>query len=185
MKRPIARRRGCSDSLLCCFRKRTAWLAVALLLVSGDIAQAQENRDHATTSSETMVMESVVVTAERIDSYIDKNPQNVVVLGSEEIEKRNMLSVEEALSSMAGVDVKKSSGIGSRISIRGSGKSSGVLVLLNGRPLKQQPIRWGGHFLDSHRYRKIDHGVQAAGAGMVGGGRQRGRHRDHDPRQRG
>ena len=147
MKRPIARRRGCSDSLLCCFRKRTAWLAVALLLVSGDIAQAQENRDHATTSSEAMVLDSVVVTAERIDSYIEKNPQNVVVLGSDEIEQRNLLSVEEALSTMAGVDVKKSSGIGSRISIRGSGKSSGVLVLLNGRPLNSS--QYGGADLSS------------------------------------
>jgi iron complex outermembrane receptor protein len=33
------------------------------------------------------------------------------------------------------VDVKRGSGIGSRISIRGSGNSGKVLVLLNGRPL--------------------------------------------------
>ena len=46
-----------------------------------------------------------------------------------------MLSVEEALNGMGGVEVKQSTGVGSRISIRGSGKSGGVLVLLNGRPL--------------------------------------------------
>lgn len=52
-----------------------------------------------------------------------------------EILERNFLSVEETLNSMAGVEVRPSAGIGSRISIRGSGKAGGVLVLLNGRPL--------------------------------------------------
>jgi iron complex outermembrane receptor protein len=66
----------------------------------------------------------------------------VVVLGQKEIQQRNMLSAEEALGTMAGVEVKRSSGVGSRISIRGSGKSGGVLVLLNGRPLNSS--QYGG-----------------------------------------
>ncbi|GAB6906347.1 TonB-dependent receptor [Desulfosarcina cetonica] len=108
-------------------------LALTVLTLSpGRAVYGQENHDHAEGA---LVLESIVVSAERIDAYAQTNPQQVVVLDDAEIQRRNMLSVEEALGSMAGVEVKKSSGIGSRISIRGSGKSSGVLVLLNGRPL--------------------------------------------------
>lgn len=81
------------------------------------------------------VMETMVVTADRIDAYVKSHPGQVEVLGKADIDRRNMLSVDEALRSMPGVDVKESSGIGVRISIRGSGTSGGVLVLINGRPV--------------------------------------------------
>ncbi|MDD2464975.1 MAG: TonB-dependent receptor [Desulfobulbus sp.] len=96
-----------------------------------------EAEEHAATSHSTgqTMLETMVVTADRLGEYADKNPAMVEVMGRKDIESRNMLSVEEALNGMAGVDVKQSMGVGSRISIRGSGKSGGVLVLLNGRPL--------------------------------------------------
>lgn len=128
-------------------------LFLALFLLPWRMAAAQERHSHgqghghAAPSEDATVMDSIVVTAERIDAYIEKNPQQVVVLGLEEIEKRNLLSVEAALNTMAGVDVKKSSGIGSRISIRGSGKAGGVLVLLNGRPLNSS--QYGGADISS------------------------------------
>lgn len=106
-------------------------VVVALLIPQSGV-YGQEHQGHG---EESMVLDTVVVTAERISDYVESNPNQVVVMGGEEILQRNMLSVDEALSAMAGVDVKRSSGVGSRISIRGSGKSSGVLVLLNGRPL--------------------------------------------------
>lgn len=97
--------------------------------------------DHS-HESEPITLDNIIVTAERINEYTNNYPGQVVVMGLGEIEQRNILSVEEALNSMAGVDVQKSSGAGSRISIRGSGKSSGVLVLLNGRPLNSS--QYGG-----------------------------------------
>ena len=122
------------------------WLLLSVLIVGPGVAAAQgthgHGHGHASQSDGQMLMDSMVVTAERIDAYVEKNPQQVVVLGLEEIEKRNLLSVEEALGTMAGVDVKKSAGLGSRISIRGSGKAGGVLVLLNGRPLNSS--QYGG-----------------------------------------
>lgn len=114
--------------------KAHLWIFLSILLITWTPAYGQANHGHG-HSAEPTVMDNIVVTAERIDAFVETNPQQVVVLGMDEIQERNMLSVEEALGSMAGVDVKKSSGIGSRISIRGSGKSGGVLVLLNGRPL--------------------------------------------------
>lgn len=80
-------------------------------------------------------LEAIQVTADKISEYIQNHPQEVVVVERNEIVKRNLLSVEEVLKTMPGVEVHQSSGTGSRISIRGSGKSGGVLVLLNGRPL--------------------------------------------------
>ena len=130
----------------CCYRKRrsekgglqttiTSWGALFfLLLISSATAGAEEHGGHR-HSNDPMVMAPIVVTADRIDVYVKNHPGQVEVLGKEDIGRRNMLSVEEALRSMPGVDVKESSGIGVRISVRGSGKSGGVLVLLNGRPV--------------------------------------------------
>lgn len=112
--------------------------AFFMLLFFSDTVYAQ----HHGHEPEAANLDAMVVTAERIDEYMEKHPGQVVVMGLEEIQQRNMLSVEEALSNMAGVDVKKSSGIGSRISIRGTGKSGGILVLLNGRPLNSS--QYGG-----------------------------------------
>ncbi|WP_218121786.1 TonB-dependent receptor [Desulforhopalus singaporensis] len=88
-------------------------------------------------------METVVVTAERINEYAGLHPGQVEVMGLEDIQQRNILSVEEVLNNMAGVDVQKSSGTGSRISIRGSAKGGGaLLVLINGRPMNSS--QYGG-----------------------------------------
>lgn len=89
----------------------------------------------ASHGPEATTLETVVVTADRLSKFAEQNPAMVEVLGRKEIQQRNMLSVDEALGTMPGVEVKQSMGVGSRISIRGSGKSGGVLVLLNGRPL--------------------------------------------------
>lgn len=106
-------------------------LLLSTMLLFGGVGFAQENGH----SGESVVLETIVVTADRIDEYAQAHPQQVVVLGREEIDARNLMDVGEALNTMPGVDVKSNSGVGARISIRGSGKSGGVLVLLDGRPL--------------------------------------------------
>lgn len=85
--------------------------------------------------NDTHMLDTIVVTAERIEEYVKNHPQDVKVVNRKEIAERNLSAVEEVLKSMPGVDVTGTSGSGSRISIRGSGKSGGVLILLNGRPL--------------------------------------------------
>lgn len=109
----------------------TLWLFLPVMLSNATV-YAQSGHEH---EAQPQVMESMVVTADRLDAYVKNHPGQVEALGKDDIDRRNMLSVEEALRSMPGVDVKGSSGIGVRISIRGSGKSGGVLVLLNGRPI--------------------------------------------------
>lgn len=78
---------------------------------------------------------AVVVTAEKLQEYVKNHPQDVKVVERREIVERNLGNVEEILKTIAGVDVVSTPGTGSRISIRGSGQSGGVLVLVNGRPL--------------------------------------------------
>lgn len=114
--------------------------AIYVLLAPFSAIGGQQGHGHG--HSESIAMEAIVVTAERIDDYVERNPNQVVVLDQKEIRQRNLLSVEEALSVMPGVDVKRSSGVGARISIRGSGKSGSVLVLVNGRPLNSS--QYGG-----------------------------------------
>jgi vitamin B12 transporter len=98
-------------------------------------ANASARDVHGQDASSAVTLDAITVTAERLTDYIRNHPQQVTRVERKEILDRNFLSVEETLNSMAGVEVRPSSGIGSRISIRGSGKAGGVLVLLNGRPL--------------------------------------------------
>ncbi len=105
------------------------------LILAPPLVEAADDQMKAAHGADPTTLETLVVTADRLGEYAENNPAMVEVLGRKDIETRNMLNVEEALNGMAGVEVKQSMGVGARISIRGSGKSGGVLVLLNGRPL--------------------------------------------------
>ena len=81
-------------------------------------------------------LDEIVVITKKVEDYIKNHPQNVISIDSNAIREQNFLNPAEALNSMPGVDVhQKSSGSGSRISIRGSGGSGSVLVLVDGRPV--------------------------------------------------
>ena len=108
------------------------WMAAIILAGLTDVAYAGH---HGESAKGSVKLENVVVTADRIAEYIRNHPQHTVVLESSEMVRRNFRGVSEALGSMPGVDVAESgSGIGSRISIRGSGGGS-VLILIDGRPM--------------------------------------------------
>ena len=103
-------------------------LPVAVSHVSADEVKANSQEQHYSIGE-------TVVTADKLEEYIKNYPQDVSVVAREEIVKRNHSNVEDVLKTMPGVEVYPTTGMGSRISLRGSGKSSGVLILLNGRPL--------------------------------------------------
>ncbi len=117
-------------------------LSVCVLLLASHCAEAAQDQAAPGHGTETTTLETVVVTADRLREFAESNPAMVEAVGRREIDRRNMRSVEEALGGMAGVEVKQTSGVGSRISIRGSGKSGGVLVLVNGRPINSN--QYGG-----------------------------------------
>lgn len=102
---------------------------LTLSLLSGTSLGAE------TAKEEPYSLGEVVVTSERLKEYITNHPLDVTTVERGEIVSRNLGSVEEILKTMPGVEVYSSAGVGSRISIRGSGRSGSVMVLLNGRPL--------------------------------------------------
>lgn len=110
-------------------------MVVLLMLMMPAFLAGNALGETTNVDDKTFTLEAVEVTAEKIGDYVKNHPQNVEVVRRKEIVERSLLSVEEVLKTMPGVEVAQSSGVGSRISIRGSGRSSGVLVLLNGRPL--------------------------------------------------
>ncbi|ETR69877.1 MAG: iron complex outermembrane recepter protein [Candidatus Magnetoglobus multicellularis str. Araruama] len=87
-------------------------------------------------------MDEIVVSGEKIDEFINAYPHQVVGLSADEIKKRNFMDAYEALSTLPGVDIKQSSGLSTRISIRGSGGSGPVLILIDGRPINTS--QYGG-----------------------------------------
>lgn len=109
-------------------------IVVPILLLWSYVATAAAG-EAPQSEAAPYIMGEVVVTSEKIQDYIRNHPQGVKVMERQEIVERGLSSTEEILRAMPGVEVYPSTGIGARVSIRGSGKSSGVLVLLNGRPL--------------------------------------------------
>ncbi|MEQ8163547.1 MAG: TonB-dependent receptor [Smithellaceae bacterium] len=111
--------------------QRILTLVLILFWLPVNFAGAQ---DHETGRS-SYKMDEIVVTSAKIEEYAKNYPQDVKMVNRSEIVQRNLPNVEEVLKTISGVEVYSTSGIGSRIAIRGSGKSGGILVLLNGRPL--------------------------------------------------
>ena len=111
------------------------WRISALVMIISPLLAGPGFGETKNGDTAAFTLNEVIVTSEKIQEYIKNHPQDVKVVEREEIIKQNLPNVEEILKTMPGVEVYPTAGIGSRISIRGSGKSGGVLVLLNGRPL--------------------------------------------------
>jgi len=104
---------------------------------------------HAAANEPNKVtLDEIVVTGDKVDAFSRQYPHQAVSVDAAEIKKRNFLDVYEALGTMPGVDVKPlSTGLGARISIRGSGGSGAVLILIDGRPINTS--QYGGVDLSS------------------------------------
>ena len=111
----------------------------ALLLVFPEMVKGH--------TTEVISMDEVVVTSNRLEGYIKNHPQDIERIEQKEIRERNLLNLEEILKALPGVQVYSTPGRGARISIRGSGRSGGVLIMLNGRPLNAN--QYGAVELDS------------------------------------
>jgi iron complex outermembrane receptor protein len=123
-------------------------ISIALTMVPLVVSAAEHTKHsshgHGTTTTQ---METITVTASKIDIYVKNHPQQVTVMTRDQIKQGSYTDLNQVLNAMPGVEVKKSSGIGSRISIRGSGGSGKILILINGRPANS--TQYGGVDLDS------------------------------------
>ncbi len=85
---------------------------------------------------EATELEEIVVTAARLQGYLEEHPQQVEVMSRAEFRAAGYTDLDQVLNAMPGVEVKPSgTGLGSRLSIRGSGGGGKILVLINGRPM--------------------------------------------------
>lgn len=121
------------------YLKRLVVMLCALMFVFPGLVNG-EIREAAT-------LDEVVVTADRFQEYIKDHPQDIENIGRKVIEERNLTTLEDILKTIPGVQVYSTPGRGSRISIRGSGKTGGVLLMLDGRPLNAN--QYGAIELDS------------------------------------
>ncbi|MBU0797678.1 MAG: TonB-dependent receptor [Alphaproteobacteria bacterium] len=103
---------------------------VASCLAAGASAQT------AGTTQNAQLLSDVVVTANRVETQIERVPAQVTVIDRAEMELRGHQTIADALRSVPGVTVMPSGGIGQQTSVfvRGS-NSDHVLVLVDGIPV--------------------------------------------------
>jgi iron complex outermembrane receptor protein len=89
----------------------------------------------ATGAQEPEKMETVVVTATRTEKDIESAPGSVSVITKEEMAKRNIITVDDALNTTTGVHYSRGKGMMDRMSsitLRGIPGQSRTLILLDG-----------------------------------------------------
>jgi iron complex outermembrane receptor protein len=127
--------------------RRLTFCGLSLAFLPVVALSAEHTKNGSNEHGATTQMETIVVTASKIDAYVKKHPQQVAVMTRDQIKEAGYTDLNQVLNAMPGVEVKKSSGVGSRISIRGSGGSGKILILINGRPANS--TQYGGVDLDS------------------------------------
>ncbi|MGB5964298.1 MAG: TonB-dependent receptor, partial [Sulfurimonadaceae bacterium] len=91
--------------------------------------------------AEEIVLDSMSVTATKIERESKEVPQSVTVVDSQQIEDRNVMNVKDALSTIPGViAMDKSGGYDSRLIIRGAGLKARygireIMILRDGVPM--------------------------------------------------
>lgn len=91
--------------------------------------------------AEDVILDSMSVTATKVERETKEVPQSVAVVGSKEIEDRNVLNVKDAIDMIPGViAMDKSNGYDSRLIIRGAGLKARygvreIMILRDGVPM--------------------------------------------------
>jgi vitamin B12 transporter len=125
-------------------------IAVALLtlglVVTGAAGQAKAQQDSLQIGEETVVpepkkVEPIVVTATKFETPAEQLGATVTVVEGEQIESRHYPTVDEALRSVPGVDIRRQGSFGkaSSVSIRGANANQ-VQVLVDGVRVKSPTL---------------------------------------------
>jgi hypothetical protein len=79
-----------------------------LLLIGTAFAESNQEGIKATS------LEKIMVTAEKIQEYVKNHPQDIKIAERKEVALRNLVSVEDVLKNMSGVEMYITAGIGSQ-----------------------------------------------------------------------
>lgn len=102
------------------------------------------------THANTQLEDITITTTNKLPISIEKTTSNVSVITSEEIKEKGYLTVAQAISTVAGITVSHSDGLGQSTSFFVRGNDAGkVLVLLDGMRLNDPSTTDGRALLDA------------------------------------
>ena len=107
------------------------YLMIAAILAVGTTVSAEGK------IGGTKLEETVITTNESFGTSMHETAKNMYVVTSEDLEKRGITTIEEALRGIPGVIVNKMDGASPKIDLRSSGATAGynTIILLDGIPL--------------------------------------------------
>ena len=122
-------------------------------------------------------LEEIVVTATKTEKEIEDVPGSVTVITAEEMELRNMDTVDDALSDIKGIFTKRNKGLmdsTSSVNMRGFKGNQYTLVLLDGQPLNDAytgGVEWGSLPVENIERIEVIRGAASAlyGGNAMGG----------------
>jgi iron complex outermembrane receptor protein len=136
------------------------WVAVAIPRAAGaqqpdsralnDASSRQSGQEGTDTSDPFHVRATVVVTATRSETEVDKTPLSATVVTAQDIEARPVQSLDQHLTLTEGVYVQRFQGFSatdSNVYLRGFRGASRTLVLLDGLPVNDafaDSVNWTG-----------------------------------------
>jgi vitamin B12 transporter len=119
-------------------RNRPICFLILILFAATAAAHAQEAVRSTIADQEEAEAEAVIVSATRTDIPLDQSPASVSVIGSQEIEQKQIERVSDALREVPGLSVVQTGTPGQLTSVFTRGlRSEHTQVLLNGVPINQ------------------------------------------------
>src|SRR6202165_2818395 len=119
-------------------RNRPLCLLILILFAAMAAAHAQEALRSTIADQEEAEAETVIVSATRTDIPLDQSPASVSVIGSQEIEQKQIERVSDALREVPGLSVVQTGTPGQLTSVFARGLNSAhTQVLLDGIPINQ------------------------------------------------
>ncbi len=145
-------------------RRNKTWLAglTAVCLTMSAPAWADEDSTAITN------LDEIVVTATKTEKNIADAPGSITVIDREELQKKNINTVDDALNTIPGVFVKRSKGMmdsTTAVNMRGYNNDQYTLVLLDGQPLNDAytgGVEWSAIPVDNIERIEVIRGVASA-----------------------
>jgi len=153
-----------------------SWKLIVILvgimgLVFAQVSLAEEKE------TGVIKLEKIVVTATKTEKKVEDAPGSVTIISKEEIERRNIKTVDEVLSELKGIFTKRNKGLmdsTSSVRMRGFSGDEYALILLDGQPLNDaytNGIEWGLLPVDNIERIEVIRGAASAlyGGNAMGG----------------
>jgi len=149
-----------------------------ILVLSGVIGFILPRMSWADDKKEGIIkLEQIVVTATKTEKKVEDAPGSLTIISREEIDRRNIKTVDKALSDIKGIFVKRNKGLmdtTSSVRLRGFKGDQYTLILLDGQPVNNAytgGLEWGMLPVDNIERIEVIRGAASAlyGGNAMGG----------------